>query len=138
MACAAVRPDLTPKPALEPPMAAAIDAVTFGGIPIAVVGNLRLSRTHAGAIRVFAGESPWPAGLGDRAADVRIASWLAARFSADPLLADLGLDVDVEDGVVILSGDGGTGPRVAHAVRIALGAAGVKEVLSRLVWLRRP
>jgi osmotically-inducible protein OsmY len=70
--------------------------------------------------------------LSDVAQDARVTAEIKARLIAESKLAALRISVDTTDGVVTLAGAVDSEESIAHAMRIALEAKGVRQVISTL------
>ncbi len=137
-------------------IAAGLDAVAYHGAASTSVAGLTLSRMDNGAVRASragaiergrvasAGSRvlgarparpPGEAGAPTARDDLRIEAAVRGALSTDALLAGMDLDVDVDHGVVRLSGDLATAEQAARALDIALDTPGVVAAESRCAWL---
>lgn len=132
VACGHARP--AAPTGVERALADRLEGIAYEGEGKAVVAGVKLERTTAGAIRAEAQDAPPPADL-PAERDVTTEASIRGKLSTDPMLAATNLDVDVDDGVVRLSGDLVGPEQAARAVTIALAEPGVRAVESRCSWI---
>jgi hypothetical protein len=116
----------------ERSLAVGLEAVAYGKLAGGRIGQVKLVRTHAGAVHVLPLTVRAGDGLDD---DAAIESDVRGRLSLDPLTAGERIEVDVDRGIVTLSGDIEERDQAARAVQVSLDAPGVKSVVTRLSWI---
>jgi hypothetical protein len=133
-ACARGVAPSNPTP-LETTLAARLEAMAYRGVPPrARVGDLMLERTRFGAVRVVEPrDAERPPGSAED--DIAIEAAIRGALSLDPMLAPMNIDVDVDGGIVRLSGELMSRGQAARAVTVSLRADGVRAVESRSTWV---
>jgi hypothetical protein len=111
-----------------------MEALVYQDGPPTRIGELELQRTPQGSVRVGPITPPDDAAR-TRREDLLVESDIRAAITTDPLLARWRLDVDVDRGLVKISGDLPDRERAARAVNLALSVDGVRGVESRTTWV---
>lgn len=118
----------------ERALADRMEAIAYEGEDRADVHGVLLERTTAGAVLARTAAAPAAADM-PAERDIATENAIRGKISTDPILAATNLDVDVDDGVVRISGDLSAPEQAARAVTIALGEPGVVAVESRVSWI---
>lgn len=113
--------------------ARALEAVAHHGSLAVEADGVVFSRTQAGAVRSVPVGSP-DATVPD---DVALEAELRGRVASDPSTAGREIDIDVDGGVVRLSGSVPDSMHAARLVDMALALPGVRAVESSLAWVSR-
>jgi hyperosmotically inducible periplasmic protein len=90
---------------------------------------MRCSRSFSALLLAVA--LPFAAAAGD-AADATLTARVKAALVADPQAKALAINVDSHDGVVTLRGAVERDDEIAHALDVARGVDGVRDVVNRL------
>lgn len=108
--------------------------VVSGARATARAGDWVIERATDGAVIAYRGAQKGGQRAVQETGDAVVLSVIKTRFAADPSLSSGEIHVDVEHGVVTLTGHV-RGPEEAKtAIRLTLQTDGVNRVVSRLVW----
>jgi len=109
-------------------------AVASGARATAKAGDWVIERASDGAVVAYRSAEKGGQRAVREVDDGVILSVVKSRFVADPSLSSGAINVDVDNGVVTLTGQV-RGPEEAEtAIRLALQTNGVNRVVSRLAW----